>query len=343
MTQKKIKAISLMSGGLDSTLATKIIMDMGIEVLAVNFTSPFCTCTSHRKKEMGCKNEAFKVSQELGVKIRLIPKGKEYLKIIRNPKYGYGSAINPCIDCRIFMFRKAKEIMESEGASFIVTGEVLGQRPMSQRRDAILRIEKESGLEGLIIRPLSAKYFEPTIFEKEGVVDREKLLSIEGRGRSVQIELAKKYNINDYPCPAGGCLLTDRRFAEKLKDYFKYNTNDDDYIRQMELLKIGRHFRLLDTTKVILGRDEYENERLLLLNRGEYYLVESEFPGPVALIIGELNDENITFTTTALRYFNKKAPPAPAYTISKGDFKKTIIADKTFSGDITQFQIGIDR
>jgi len=343
MAEKKTKAISLMSGGLDSTLATKIIMDMGIEVLAVNFTSPFCTCTSHHKKEMGCKNEALKISQELGVKIRLVPKGKEYLQIIRNPKFGYGSALNPCIDCRIFMFRKTKEIMQSEGASFIITGEVLGQRPMSQRRDTILKIEREAGLEGLIIRPLSAKHFEPTIFENEGIVDREKLLSIEGRSRNIQIELAAKYNINDYPCPAGGCLLTDKRFAEKLKDYFEHNSTDEDYIRQMELLKIGRHFRLLDGTKIIIGRNSYENERLILLNRDENYIVESDFPGPVALIIGELRDENITFTTTALGHFNKKTPENPTYTISKGDFKKIIVADKTYAGDITKYQLGIDR
>ncbi|MGC9043714.1 MAG: hypothetical protein ACP5KG_07650 [Myxococcota bacterium] len=343
MKNKNVKAISLMSGGLDSTLATKIILEMGIEVLALNFTSPFCTCTSRHKREHGCKNEAMKISQELGVKIKLIPKGKEYIKLIRNPRYGYGSAMNPCIDCRIFMFKKAKEIMEEEGASFIITGEVLGQRPMSQRRDTILKIEKESGLSGLIIRPLSAKHFEPTIFELNGIVDRERLLSIEGRSRNIQIKLARQYNISDYPCPAGGCLLTDERFANKLKDYFEHTDNDDDYIRQMEFLKIGRHFRLPDGTKIIVGRDESENERLILLNRGENYIVESEFPGPVAIIFGEKSEENVLFAITALKRFNKKSPPNPIYTISKGDYKEEIRFTKEYPEELTKYQLGIDR
>ncbi len=343
MNRKDVKAISLMSGGLDSTLATKIIMDMGIQVIAVNFTSPFCTCTSRHKKELGCKNEALKVSQELGVRIRLVPKGKEYISLIRNPKYGYGSAINPCIDCRIFMFKKAKEIMIEEGASFIITGEVLGQRPMSQRRDTILRIERESGLEGLIIRPLSASHFEPTVFEKEGVVDRSNLLNIEGRSRIVQIKLAEKYNIVDYPCPAGGCLLTDERFAEKLKDYFAHNTDDDDYVRQMELLKIGRHFRLPDGTKIIVGRSEYENERLIILNRGENYIVESEFPGPVGLLCGEATDENVAFIINVLKRFNNKLPDKPEFILSKGDEVRKITDTKEIPYDVVMFQLGIDR
>lgn len=343
MEKKNYKAISLMSGGLDSTLATKIIMDMGIDVLALNFTSPFCTCTSRHKREQGCKNEALKISQELGVKIKLIPKGKEYIRLIRNPKYGYGSAMNPCIDCRIFMFKKAKEIMEEEGASFIITGEVLGQRPMSQRRDTILKIEKESGLSGLIIRPLSAKHFEPTIFETNGIIDRNRLLAIEGRSRTIQIELAEEYNITDYPCPAGGCLLTDKRFAEKLKDYFVHTENDDDYLRQIEFLKIGRHFRLPNGTKIVIGRNNAENERLILLNRGENYVVESEFPGPIAIIFGENSKTNISFAITALKRFNNKVPEEPSYIISKGDYKEIIKSSNEYPDDIIKYQIGIDK
>ncbi len=343
MQSKRIKAISLMSGGLDSTLATKIIKDMGIEVLALNFTSPFCTCTSRHKKELGCKNEALKISKELGVEVKLVPKGREYVAIIRNPKYGYGSAINPCIDCRIFMFKKAKEIMEEVGASFIITGEVLGQRPMSQRRDTILKIEREAGLSGLIIRPLSAQHFEPTRFEIEGIVDRSRVLSIEGRSRNIQIKLAERYNITDYPCPAGGCLLTDKRFAEKLKDYFKYNNNDDDYMRQIEFLKIGRHFRLKNGVKVILGRDNFENERLIVLNRGEMPVIESDFPGPIAILNGEITDENLAFVVAALCHFNNKVPENPEFFIVKKDRRESIKISSTFEGDVTEFQLGIDR
>ncbi|MCX7957702.1 MAG: hypothetical protein N3B13_01490 [Deltaproteobacteria bacterium] len=343
MERKNVKAISLMSGGLDSTLATKIILDMGIEIIAVNFTSPFCTCTSRHKREMGCKNEALRVSQELGIKVKLVPKGREYIEIIRNPKYGYGSAINPCIDCRIFMFRKTKEIMQEEGASFVITGEVLGQRPMSQRRDTIKKIEKESGLEGLIIRPLSAHHFEPTVFEREGIVDRSKLLNIEGRSRNTQIKLADKYNITDYPCPAGGCLLTDKRFAEKLRDYFRYNRSDEDYIRQMELLKIGRHFRLSDGTKIIIGRDETENERLKVLSRDEGFIIESDFPGPVAVIFGETSQQNLIFVMTALKRFCNKVPEKPVYFILRKGERKEVRPEEEFPGDIIRYQIGIDR
>jgi hypothetical protein len=241
------------------------------------------------------------------------------------------------------MFRKAKKIMEEEGASFIITGEVLGQRPMSQRRDTIIKIEKESGLQGLIIRPLSARHFEPTVFEKEGIVDRNRLLAIEGRGRKVQIELARQYDIKDYPCPAGGCLLTDKRFAEKLKDYFMHSDNDDDYIRQMELLKIGRHFRLKSGAKVIVGRDDLENRRLEILGRGEYYLISSEFPGPAALLIGEDTDENLTFVITALKRFNKKVPPDPSFFVSRNGIRKEITIDREYEEDIINYQIGIDR
>lgn len=341
--RKKIKAISLMSGGLDSTLATKIVKDIGIEILALNFTSPFCTCTSHNRKALGCKNEALRIAHDLGIAVRLLPKGREYIQLIRNPKYGYGSAMNPCIDCRIFMFRKAKEVMEEVGASFIITGEVLGQRPMSQRRDTMLRIEKEAGLTGLIIRPLSAKHLEPTAFEREGIVDRERLLAVKGRSRNIQIQLAAEYNINDYPCPAGGCLLTDRRFAEKLKDYFLHNKDDTDYVKQMELLKIGRHFRLPGGAKVILGRESYENERLVILNRGEMPLIEGDFPGPVALLDGEVDEGNLSFVVAALTRFNKKAPKNAEYFIVRNNRRELIKISRLFDGDVTDFQIGIDR
>ncbi|MDP3804786.1 MAG: hypothetical protein Q8Q87_04470, partial [Candidatus Omnitrophota bacterium] len=225
------KALALLSGGLDSILAAKLVLEQGIEVEAINFLTIFCTCT-HK----GCQHAATQAAKTLNIPLKIFNITEEYLEVIKNPKHGYGSNMNPCIDCRIFIFKKAKDYMKEAGASFIVTGEVLGERPMSQRRDAILLIEKEAGLKGLILRPLSAKLFEPTIPEKEGIVDRAKLLDISGRSRKPQIVLAKKFAIFDYPCPAGGCLLTDPGFAKRMKDLLVHDALTLDNAR---LLKFG--------------------------------------------------------------------------------------------------------
>jgi tRNA U34 2-thiouridine synthase MnmA/TrmU len=248
-----VKAIALLSGGLDSTLAIKLITDQGIDVLAVNFFSPFCTCNRPGR----C--EAKEVSEKLDVPLQRIALGTEYIDMLKSPKYGYGKNMNPCLDCRILTFSKAREIMEKTGADFVFTGEVLGQRPMSQRRDAMRIVERDSGLEGRLLRPLSAKMMKPTIPEMEGLVDREKLLDIQGRSRKVQMKLAEKFGFEDYACPAGGCLLTDKGFAERLRDLFEHG-EDSSY--DINLLKVGRHFRLPTGQKIIAGRNEGENEKL---------------------------------------------------------------------------------
>ena len=254
-TQDSVKAIGLLSGGLDSTLAVKLLIDQGIEVIAFNMITPFCTCT--RK---GCKHEAGKVAKQFGIPVKIIAVGEDYIEMIKHPKHGYGSNMNPCIDCRIFMFKKAKAYMEEIGARFIFTGEVLGQRPMSQHRRAMNLIEKETGLQGLILRPLSAKLLPLTIPEEQQWADREKLLDIQGRRRLPQIELAKKIGVKDYPCPGGGCRLTDPQFAKRLKEALDHQ---EDTIRDIQLLKYGRHVRLQSGAKVIVGRNEDENKVLL--------------------------------------------------------------------------------
>ncbi|MBI5641945.1 MAG: hypothetical protein HY954_00565 [Deltaproteobacteria bacterium] len=300
-----IRAVALLSGGLDSTLAVKMIIDQGIEVHALNFTSSFCTCNHGGAKEGGCRSESKRVAEEFGIPIKVLTKGLDYIEIVRNPKHGYGKGINPCVDCRVYMFRQAKEYMKEIGASFIITGEVLGQRPMSQRKDAFRVIERESGLEGLVLRPLSAKQLEPTIPEKEGLVDREKLLAVLGRSRKEQMELAEELNINDYPCPSGGCLLTDKIFSKKVRDLL---VNKKDVTKKdLVLLKSGRHFRYKGL-KIIVGRNEADNIKLkAMLQEGDILLEPIDFPGPVAVVCG--NDrEAISYAgSLIIKYALEKA------------------------------------
>lgn len=274
------KCVAMLSGGLDSILATKMILDQGIEVHGINFLTIFCTCT-HK----GCQHAATQAAKTLNIPLKVLNITEEYLEVIKHPKHGYGSNMNPCIDCRIFTFTMAKSYMEEIGASFIITGEVLGERPMSQRRDAILLIEKKAGLKGLIVRPLSAKLFEPTIPEKKGIVDRNKMLDIRGRSRKPQIAMAKEFGINDYPCPAGGCLLTDPGFAKRIKDLI---THDALSLDNVKLLKIGRHFRLSGSIKLVIGRDEGENKLLESLARPDDIIFKlKDHQGPVSISRGE--------------------------------------------------------
>ncbi|MGA2466344.1 MAG: hypothetical protein ABSH06_18580 [Thermodesulfobacteriota bacterium] len=279
-----MKAIALLSGGLDSTLAAKVVMEQGVELEALNFLTVFCTCTNRGETCLASQ----KAVDSLGIPLRVFNVSEEYLDVVKHPKHGYGSNMNPCIDCRIFMLKKAKAYMEETGASFIVTGEVLGQRPMSQRRDAMRLIEKEAGLEGYIVRPLSAKFLPVTIPEKEGWINRETLPEFQGRSRKPQIKLADHYGIRDYPCPAGGCLLTDPQFANRMKDLMlsnpKFSLND------VHLLKIGRHFRLSHNLKLVVGRNEEDNKKIQTFTQeGDILLKALHIPGPLSLLRGEPN------------------------------------------------------
>lgn len=299
------KAVALLSGGLDSTLAVKVILEQGIEVVALNFTSPFCTCNCRTST---CKSEAVRVAREFGIPIKVIPKGMDYIKVIRNPKYGYGKGMNPCVDCRIYMTKLAKAYMEEIGGSFMVTGEVLGQRPMSQRRDTFKIIERDSGLKGLIVRPLSAKHLEPTIPERLGIIDRERLLDMVGRSRRPQMELADALDVRDYPCPSGGCLLTDKGFARRVKDLLEHKPNPT--LKDLHILKVGRHFRVNGETKVVIARDEEENIKIRnLLQQGDTLVEPFNFPGPVAMVCGPPTHPPHAFGTEALssRHFGGEA------------------------------------
>lgn len=303
----KRKALALLSGGLDSTLAVKMMLDMGIDVEALNFTSPFCTCTG---KNAGCKSEAVRVAQEFDIPIKVIHKGLDYLEIVRNPTYGYGKGINPCVDCRIYLLKKAKEYLQECGADFVITGEVLGQRPMSQRRDTLRVIERESGLEGLLLRPLSAQHFEPSIPEREGWVDREKLLAIKGRSRKDQFQLADELDVKNYPCPAGGCLLTETSFVPKVQDVFDHS--DELNLRDFRMLKIGRHFRIGERTKVIIGRDEHDNRLLeTAIQAGETALTWLDGNTPLGAVMGAQTPECIELAARILLRYTKAEFGAP--------------------------------
>lgn len=295
-----MKAIALLSGGLDSTLAARVVMEQGVGLEALNFMTVFCTCT-HRGATCLASQKAV---ETLGIPLKVLNVSEEYLCVVKHPKHGYGRNMNPCIDCRIFMLKKAKARMEESGASFIVTGEVLGQRPMSQRRDAMRLIEKEAGLEGYILRPLSAKVLPVTIPEKEGWIDREKLLKIQGRSRKPQMGLAEQYGIHDYPCPAGGCLLTDPGFAKRIKDLMDHDV--DFSTNDVHLLKIGRHFRFSNGIKLVVGRNEEENQKIQTFALGKDILLKvSSFPGPLSLLRGRLDERDIERAAAITAHYGK--------------------------------------
>ncbi|MFC1703529.1 7-cyano-7-deazaguanine synthase [Candidatus Omnitrophota bacterium] len=273
-----MKAVALFSGGLDSSVAAKLILDQGIEVAAVNFTSSVFT-----KKDSSAAIR--KSAQEIGIDVEIFDITEEFLQVVKSPEHGRGSNLNPCIDCKIFMLRRAKKYMQEIGASFVITGEVLGQRPMSQHRQALEIIERKSGLEGLLVRPLSAKLLPETIPEKNGWINREKLLSLNGRTRSQQLKLADEFGIDGYSTPSGGCLLTYEGYSKKLKDLM---THSQLQLHDLQLLKLGRHFRLTPTIKLIVGKDEKENNALLqAAQQGDVVFEPTTIPGPTAIARGE--------------------------------------------------------
>ena len=274
------KALVLFSGGLDSILATKLMQEQNIKPVCLCFESPFFGCEKSKK-----------YVKQLGVSLKTIKLKAGYFRIIRKPKHGYGSGINPCIDCKIFMLKKAKAELKKFRCSFIVTGEVLNERPMSQTKNKLMLIEKEAGLRGKILRPLSARLLPETDAEKQGLVNRKKLLARYGRSRKLQITLAKKFHLN-YPSPAGGCLLCEKALAAKLKDLFEYKKRITE--KDIELLKLGRHFRYKNN-KIVVGRDEQENKKLMKLVKNNFIFEVKDFPGPITILQskGKTNEKTI--------------------------------------------------
>lgn len=274
-TKKKIKAVGLISGGLDSTLAAKLVKDCGVEVIGVYFAMPW-----------GCGNEAsaIRMMKNIDVPLKIIQLDEDYLDIVKKPNHGYGSALNPCIDCKIYMIKKARIYMDEIKAQFIFTGEVLGQRPMSQLKHSLQCISKQTQLKHKLLRPLSAQLLPPTEAEEKGWIDRNKLLQLNGRGRKPQIQMAKDYGILDFVQPAGGCLLTDKNFSNRMLDAFTYGFRDFD---ETIALQWGRHFRINDHFKAILGRDLKENDALIeYAHEDDYIMQPQDNQGPTCIIKG---------------------------------------------------------
>jgi tRNA U34 2-thiouridine synthase MnmA/TrmU len=298
-----MKAIALMSGGLDSCLAVKVVQEQGIEVEAVNFATPFCDSG----KLGGSCGVVSRLAGAAGISLRTVHLGPEFLDIVAHPKHGWGKNMNPCIDCRILMLRRAAEMLGPAGAGFVITGEVLGQRPMSQHLNALKLVEEESGLPGRVLRPLSAKLLPPTIPETEGWVDRERLLSIGGRSRKEQLALARKYGIADPPTPAGGCLLTDPGYASRLRDLLQHKGEITEH--DAVLIRFGRYVRLGPKAFAMVGRNEGENNRLETVQTGEEWLFQPEnCVGPTAVSAGELGEaERRLVAEKVARYSDRPA------------------------------------
>lgn len=289
------KALALLSGGLDSMLAVAVMQEQGVEVVGLVFETPFFSADAARK-----------AARQLKIELQVMDITEEYLQMLPEPQYGHGANMNPCIDCHAVMFRKAGEMLREMGADFLITGEVLGERPMSQSSKGLGLVEKHAGLAGKILRPLSAKLLDMTEMEANGLVDREKMLDINGRSRKPQFALAEKFGITEYPTPAGGCLLTDPGYSRRLKELMQH---PEEYrVEDIRLLKIGRHFRMRSGVRVIVGRNKEENQ---LLKKealaGDYTMHVRDYPGPVTLLRGNVGEADLQLAASlTVRYSDAK-------------------------------------
>jgi tRNA-specific 2-thiouridylase len=301
---KKPKAVALLSGGLDSSLAVRMMLQQGIDIEAVAIKTPFCDFDCGK----GCGHRVKEVADELGIKLKTVYFGEEYLRMLKNPKYGYGSGMNPCIDCRGMMYNAAKEHMKRTGADFVITGEVLFQRPMSQNNRALHIIEKETGMECKVLRPLSAKHLAPTDAEKMGLIKREDMGDIKGRSRKGQLALAKHFGISEPPNAAGGCLLTDPCFSKRVKDIMDH-CDDIPTLNDIELLKVGRHFRISDDAKLVVGRNKDENEVIKALVAESDIIIEvKDYVGPTCILRCKNYDDSLLAKCAAIAARYSDAP-----------------------------------
>jgi len=336
MSRQQPHAIALFSGGLDSCLAVLLMLKQEIKVTALTFLMHFgCDATD----KSSCAHDPYPVAEKFGFEVKMMHLGQKFIDIVRNPRHGRGKNMNPCVDCRILMLSQAKEYMEIVGADFVVSGEVLGQRPFSQMRDKLNLTIRESGLRGRLLRPLSAKLLEPTIPELEGLVDREKLEGISGRSRRRQMELAAEFGLTDYPSPAGGCLLTDPEYAHKLKDLLDHDAEAS--YTDINLLRAGRHFRFSPQTKIIVGRHQEDNQKIeMMAEPGDLFCEVKNTGSPITLIRGVDSEEarRMACALTA-RYSRKRSEREVEVTWAKGVETGTIIVSPAPEDILEQFRV----
>ena len=313
MVKRRVRAVGLMSGGLDSTLAAGMLKEQGVEVQGVHFWTGFCKVDHRRalgrpedrKNPERLKSMALAAGESVDVGVEVVNVADEFLRdVVLRPKHGYGAAMNPCIDCRIFMLKKADEIAAERGADVVFTGEVIGQRPMSQHKAALKTIEDESGLGGRLLRPLSARHLEPTGAERDGRIDRERLGGITGRSRKPQLEMVARMGVTDFPAPSGGCcFLADRNFARRLRDLMAHGDRRDIDQEDILFLKIGRHFRVAHDLKLVLGRDEAESRFLEQRSQGRWTCQVADGRGAFGRVEGEGDTGGLeTVASIAARY-----------------------------------------
>jgi tRNA U34 2-thiouridine synthase MnmA/TrmU len=305
------KAVALISGGLDSLLAARVIQDQGIHVEGINFYTGFCVeghTHAIRKKDRAKpkRNNALWVAEQLGIRLHIIDIIEEYKDVVLNPRHGYGANLNPCLDCKIFMVQKAKQWIEQQGFDFIITGEVVGQRPKSQRKHTMPLVARESGADDRLLRPLCAKNLPPTLPEREGWVDRDKLHDFGGRTRKPQMALAARYGFADYAQPAGGCcFLTDAQYSHKLADLWKARGERRYELDDIMLLKVGRHLRPRRHFKLIIGREEGENRFLHGYRKQFTHLLPVSHNGPLVLIDGDVDADDLTLAARLTARFSQ--------------------------------------
>jgi len=310
------KAVALISGGLDSSLAVRLVQNQGVEVEGIHFVSVF----GGRSREGAGLLPALRVARELGVRVKVVNFTRQQAALVVAPPHGYGANMNPCIDCHAAMLRDAADHMERLGAQFIVTGEVLGQRPMSQRRDTLALIDREAGLVGLVLRPLSARLLPPTVPERQGWVERQRLLDIRGRSRKAQLALAERFALSAHSSPAGGCLLTDPGFSARLRDLLEATRGRALDLSDVHLLKVGRHFRLDQSTRAIVGRNKRENAVIETFSRHQDLLLTTrDTPGPTTLLRGQRSVENVEVAAVlTARYSRLRDEPSVAVVVRPG-------------------------
>jgi tRNA U34 2-thiouridine synthase MnmA/TrmU len=335
MADEKKKVVALLSGGLDSQLAVRMMQEQGFDVSAVAIKTPFCDFDCGR----GCGFEIRERADDLDVNLKTVYLGDEYIEMLKHPKHGTGAGFNPCVDCRSMMFEAAKKHMDEIGAEFIISGEVLGQRPMSQHAPALRTIEKETGLLGKIVRPLSAALLPETDPEKDGLIKRENLGMIKGRTRKAQLQMAKEYGIENPPNAGGGCLLTDPVFGIRARDLFEHI--ETPTINDIDLLKIGRQFRLDEETKLVVGRNKDENEMIKAIALPEDILLESrDYMGPVSILRGKNADKHVEFASSVtLRYSDAPKEEKCYVSINQDKKKDEIITESAKEDSYIKFRI----